>query len=867
MSGKPPTGVVTFLFTDIEGSTARWERDPEAMADALRRHDEISRLSVEAAGGFLFKSTGDGCCAAFSDPSAAVEAALDLRERLDAEEWPETIAPLRVRSALHTGSPELRGRDYFGPTLNRVARLMGAAHGGQILVSETTRSLLRDRVVPLRDLGKHRLRDLLRPEHIFEVREPEAPHPPLRTLDARSNNLPTQATPFVGRERELAELLDLAGDHSLITLTGPGGAGKTRLAVQAAADLADAYDGVHFVALARVRETEEVLSAVVDAIGLQSRGSEDQFRALSDYLHGRRVLLVLDNFEHVMDAAALVGSLLDAAPAVGFLVTSRELLRLRAEQHYPVGPLALPRPGRALSVEEVASFASVRLFTDRANAVQPGFRLDEGNAGDVAAICRRLDGLPLAIELAAARVRLLSPKHLRAALERDLGLLRGGPVDAPERHQTLLDTIRWSYDLLDDTEQALFRRMAVFSGGRSLEGLEKVCLPGLDMDPVSAADALMDKSLLRASQGTGGDLRLEMLETIHGFARARLEESGELEEMSRSHAAYFADLAERAEQELRGRNQQEWVGRLEDERPNFDAALAWSLGGGDPTPGHRIVAGLRDFWFYQGHYRDMGRWVDNAVASLSGQPARVQAGVFLSAGFHAFGTYRDEAVELLRKAIARYEQAGDDPHRALAMIWLAGAHEILQRDVRSARELLEEGLALARRAGAVNIVAQALNMWGEMERGAGNYERAKEIQQEALEVVRETGERRRIAMLSHNLGLIAHHLGDDEEAERMIRQSLDLAVEQDFDALTAQVLVALAGQMTLRGAPEVAARLVGAADAFFDSIGFKTQPADTPDSERIRRELKETLGDERYERQVAEGALLDLDQAVELARA
>jgi predicted ATPase/class 3 adenylate cyclase len=865
VSSKLPSGTVTFLFTDIEGSTSRWEHDPVAMSEALKRHDAVSSEDVAAADGVLFKMTGDGCCAAFSDADSAARAALALRDHLAAEKWPAGIGDLKVRMALHTGLAEERDGDYFGPTLNRVARLMAAGHGGQVLLSETTRRLLDDESLRIEDLGEHRLRDLLRSEHIYELSPLDERHPPLRVLNARTHNLPVQVTPFIGREQALAELVELVESHHLVTLTGPGGTGKTRLALQAAAELTDSFEGVYFVTLAPVRDADGVGPAITDAIGLQLGTPDSVVDVIGNHLATRRVLLVLDNFEHVMAAAPLVGSILDAAADARIVVTSREVLRLRAERHYPVAPFATPAVTPGLTVDQLSSFEAVRLFAERASAARPDFALGESNIHDVAAICAMLDGLPLAIELAAARVRLFTPHQLRPQLEKDLKLLGGGPVDAPQRHQTLMETIKWSYDLLTDGEQTLFRRMAVFLGGRSLDAMAAVCLPGINLDVMSAAEALADKSLARIEQGSTGEMRLEVLGTIYGFARARLEESGEFEDLQRRHAEYFARVAESAEPEMRGRDQATWFARLEDERPNFEAALGWSFDGGDPVVGMRIVAALRDFWFYQGHNREMNRWVGRALPVSADADDALRAAVLLAACFNRYMGADVRAIDLVDKATRLYAKVGDDAHRALALIWKGGALAELQGDVDGARRSIEEGLVVAEEAGAAQVIAQGLNMSGEIERAAGNYEVARHIQQECLAVSHQTGEQRRVAMVTHNLGLIAHHLGDDDEADRLLRESLELSSRLRFDAQSAHCLLGLAEQVALRGDPAGGAQLIGAGDAWFELFGATPQPADAPDYDRIRADLEAALGPDRYQEEVARGAKLDLEAGVALA--
>ncbi len=857
-----PTGVVTFLFTDIEGSTARWERDPAAMADALRRHDEITNDVVTGSGGVVFKSTGDGCCAAFADPGAAVDASLLLQDRMSAEAWPDAVAPLRVRCAVHTGPADIRDSDYFGPTLNRVARLMGAGHGGQVLMSEATRQLVRNIAAPVRDLGVHRLRDLLEPEHIYQLVRGDERFPPLKTLDIRRTNLPMQTTPLIGRRDALDEVIRLVRSTPLVTLTGPGGAGKTRLAVQAAAELADEFDEVHFIDLTHVRESGAITPAIADALGTAGR-SDDPFGLLIDHLSARRCLLILDNTEQIVNAATPIGRIVDEVSSASIIVTSREFLHLRAERHYPVAPLDIPPP-TAIAADEAMAYASVDLFVQRARAADPSFAISDADAGAIATICRLVDGLPLAIELAAARVRLFPPREIASMLERDVGVLGSGPVDAPSRHRTLTATVAWSYDLLQPNEQALFRRLGAFVGGFSLSAIEAVCLDGLDFTPIEAVEALADKSLVRRVHGRSPEPRFAMLEAIRSFAVEALGSSDEALVVRRRHALHFTDLAERAEAELRGREQTAWVATLDDESPNLYAALTWAFTEGEPSLGFRTVAALRDFWLYQGRYREMGRWADLAVGRLSDEDAGLRAGVYLTAGFHSYGVYREDAGDLIRRAIDLYEEAGDDLHRALALVWLAGAHEL--RADPGGLEALHEGLELARRVGAIEIVAQALNMWGELERASGNYESARTIQEEALALSRQTGEQRRVAMVLHNLGIIAHHIGDDMAARRLLRESLDLSVSIDFDLQTAHSLLMIGEQLLLEGNAEAAAQLLGFADAYFIATGALAQPADVGDHERVRRTVADALGAEAYRRLTTEGAALDIDAAVGLAR-
>src|SRR5215211_4813284 len=459
-----------------------WERNPQAMQAALARHDEILRSAIEDRGGYVFKTVGDAFCCAFPTAPDALEAALESQRLLLKERWGES-GPLRVRMALHMGTAEERDEDYFGPPVNRVARLLSAAHGGQVLLSLPTHEMVREQLpagMSLTDLGEHRLKDLFRPERVFQLSAPElqSEFAPLRTLDAYRNNLPLQPTPLIGREKEVSEVCDLLrGDETrLLTLTGPGGTGKTRLALQAAADLLDDFsDGTFLVPLATLTQAELFFSAVAETLGVREIGEQPLFESLKVYLGERRMLLVLDNFEQVLEAAPTVSELLAVAPGLKVLATSRTSLRLYGEHVFPVPPLALPDLKSPPPLERLTQYEAVGLFVERAQAVKPDFEVTNESAPAVAEICVRLDGLPLAIELAAARIKMLPPRAMLQRLSSRLKILTGGARDLPERQRTLRGTIEWSFALLDEGEQLLFGRLAVFSGGRTLEAIEAVC--------------------------------------------------------------------------------------------------------------------------------------------------------------------------------------------------------------------------------------------------------------------------------------------------------------------------------------------------------------------------------------------------------
>jgi predicted ATPase/class 3 adenylate cyclase len=778
-----PTGTVTFLFTDIEGSTRLWERDASAMRSALARHDEILRSAIEERDGHVFKTVGDAFCAAFSSAPEALGAALAAQRALRAEPWDEGF-PIRTRMALHTGAVEERSGDYFGPPVNRVARLLSAGHGGQTLLSLATQELVRDPLphgASLEDLGERRLKDLFRPERVFQVTTSDLPSefPPLRTLESLRNNLPLQATPLVGREREVGEVCGRLRQEEvrLLTLTGAGGTGKTRLALQAAADLLEDFeDGIYFVPLAAVTDPDLFYTEIAGALGLRESGDVPLEDLLKEYLGRRKLLLVLDNFEQILSAVPLVGELLSAAPHLKVLATSRIPLGIYGEHDYAVPPLSVPDPKRLPPIEVLSQYEAVRLFIERASAAKRGFEITSENAPAVAEICARLDGLPLAIELAAARVRLLPPKVLLTRLSNRLKLLTGGAKDLPARQRTLRGAIEWSHDLLEEGERTLFARLAVFSGGRTLEAIEAVCDAEGDL-PVDALDgvsSLLDKSLLLREETSEEESRFVMLETIHEYAREKLHESGEAAELRGLHAEYFLAFAEEAEPELEGPDQASWLDRLEADLDNFRAALSWLLEVGESESALRTGGALWLFWRSRGHLSEGRRWLSEGLSGGDAAPAGVRARAMLVLGDLDVmqGDY-PQGEEELEAGLALFREAGDRRAEAQALNIL-GFIASERNDLERAERLLEESLALGRKAGTPIEIHNALNALANVAFYRNDHARASVLQEEGLGMARAAGDVRGISIHTNNLGLRALARNDFERAEALLQEAREL---------------------------------------------------------------------------------------------
>lgn len=899
-----PSGTVTLLFTDIEGSTQHWERQRTAMPVALHRHDELLRTAIEAHGGYVFKTVGDAFCAAFARPSDAVAAAAEAQRSLNGEDW-STVGGLAVRMALHSGMTEERDGDYFGSPVNRVARLLATAHGSQVVVSGATAQLLRG-VMPeqteLRDLGEHQLKDLVEREQIWQLVAPQLPEtfPPLRSLDALPNNLPRQVTPLIGREAMLAEIEPLVLEQPLVTLVGTGGIGKTRVALQAGADLLDgSADGVWFVELASLNDATLIVNTIAATFGLREQANRSLLDVVLQYLRPRHLLLILDNCEHLIeDVAKIADAMLRAAPHVRILATSREPLRITAEHVYRVPSLAVPSTD-SLTTEEALQYGAIALFAERARASDAKFSLSDETAPIVADICRRLDGIALAIELAAARVRMLPPRQLAQKLDERFRVLTGGSRAALPRQQTMRALIDWSHDLLSEPEQRLFRRLATFVGGWTLDAAEAVCTDDtLDaLEVMYLLSSLGDKSLVVAEAENS---RYGLLESTRAFALEKLEHSGEHEVLTLRHAQWAADLGDRAYKAL-------WKMPLSQRRAQFDPeienacfAIDCAVSHDEIVPAARILSG-----FFSPYQRLIGAAeVSSRLKAVlerldvAAQPA-LAARMWLASAYLSFGSRKVEAAQ---RALEFAERCND----ALTTIesLSAIAFGLVQTGrAQEVQPVIDRALQLSKKSGLGRslIHAQVLNMAAIVTMACGRSDEAGHTFAEALSLYNALGDELQTLQIHANMAELEFVKGNAAEALDLVkaievqtrgsrtglarivalrngaayrialgdipgarsdaRDALRLARGLDWLSTTV-AMQHLATVAALLSDGRRGAQLRGYVDAAYRNLGSEREATEQCTYGVLMAALHEKLSDAEIESLASEGAQLSEDQAV-----
>lgn len=871
-----PTGTVTFLFTDIEGSTRLLDRLGQRYPAVLEEHQGLLRDVFSARGGVEIATEGDSFFVVFSAAPAAVAAAVEGQRALAGHRW-DPDAEVRVRMGLHTGEGTLGADNYVGVDVHRAARIAATGHGGQVVVSAPTRALVEHAApegVTFRDLGEHRLKDLPHPEHLSQVLAEgmAADFPALRSMGARPNNLPVQLTSFVGRRRQVDEIKAALSQGRLLTLTGPGGTGKTRLSIQVASELLDTLEGgAFFVPLATVTDPGVVIPTVIQALGLPEARGGVPLESLIDHLKDKELLLVMDNMEQVLESAGDVGQILTTTESVRVLATSREPLGLHGEREYPVPPLALPDVEHLPPVESLSQFEAVALFVERATAVRPDFRVTNENAPAVAEICARLDGLPLAIELAAARVKLLGPEAMLKRLGDRLGFVAGGGRDRPARQQTLRGAIAWSYDLLEEKERQLFSRLAVFVGGFSLDSAEAVCNPGEDLglDILEGVASLANKSLVRQVEGTE-EPRFFMLETIREFAAERLSDDPSADEVRGRHAAHFLDLAERAAPEVTGTDQVHWLDLLSAEHGNLRAALSRATERGQAETALRLAAALWRFWQMRWNLRD-GLERIQGVMDMPGAQEHPEA---LTRALEAAGglaywigdplaePYYAECLRLRRELGDRAAIAEALYNLSFTEIFSRGQDE---RRYDKAQELLDESLAIFRELDDQRGVAKVLWGLGDLFYEGGQFAKAEEYTRQALEMHSAQGDRFGVSWDLFILGLIVNKLERYGEARGYYEEALEILADARDTSGIPLVLGGMASVAAAEGDGERAVKLAAAAAGLERTYGGGLTQINEQ-VEQWEKQRRELIPEGReYDRLWGEGEAMGVDQAVAYA--
>lgn len=918
-----PSGTVTFLFTDIENSTSLWEKYPETMKSALAKHDALLKKAIESNNGQVIKTTGDGVHAAFSTVMDSVNAALDAqRDFQNSEIFKTPEFSLRIRMGLHTGEAELRDGDYYGGTLNRAARIMSIGHGGQILISETTRQIAQEHLssdISILDLGEHRLKGIAAPERIFQLCHPDlvTEFPRLNSLAIFKHNLQRQLSTFIGREKELAEIKRLLRDTQLLTLLGPGGTGKTRLMLQVAEEVIDGYpDGVWLVELAPLTDPDLIPERVAAALNIQEQPGRPIIDTVTDYLLRKELLLLLDNVEHlVRESAAITEYLLEKCPKLKILVTGREALFINGETTIQVPSLSMPEEGQF--TEKIAKSEGVQLFLERARSVRPDFKINEQNAVTIAEIVRRLDGIPLALELAATRLRMLTVEQINERLNDRFRLLTGGHRTALPRQQTLQALIDWSWQLLDEKERTLLRRLSVFFGGWNLESAQAIT--GFDpideLDVFDHLDQLINKSLVTVQYPIGGEARYGMLESIRQFAQDKLFEAGEGQILRDRHVDYFVDFSQEAGRHLRLSTMLTWEERIVKEMDNIRSALAWALDD-HPELTLRISAALFYDWAQWIHPSEVLAWLEPSIDKtrplLNKDNSPVRTEDFIKAlyalGFTQalFGNVKlsleiaDEGIQLSQESseLQLYTYGISQKFSGMIQHWFEISEEWLQV-VKNAIEICQkEGFEL-------ELGRLHLNM-GTFLILRGEFEQAKQNFQKAEEIIRKYQNPRSLGLLLFVKAQFALAQGDLETALQIYEQAVET-----FAAINDQLIVLIAKSTIshfLRRSGKIAeaipyyrgtilkwqeqgnpvsiahqlecfayigianekhkhaAQLLGRASATRKEMNaISKDPQEIAELEQAMTQLADAMGEDERDRWMADGAKMSLDEAVSFA--
>ncbi len=805
----PPNGIVTFLFTDIEGSTRLAQEFHDKLSEVLERHHSILNNAVKSNNGFVFKMIGDAFCCAFHNADDAIKASVDAQKRLNSEIWNEAV--IKVRMGIHCGNAEWSGTDYMGYiTLARTQRVMSAAYGGQIIISNDAFEIKRDIVseeISFRDLGNRRLKDLIQPMNLFQVISADIPadFPPLKTLDARPNNLRVQLTSFIGREKEMKEIKKLLSDTRLLTLLGPGGTGKTRLSLQVSADLIDEFaNGVYISELATISDPAFILQNVIDSLQVKEEPGRSLYETLTDYLREKEMLIILDNCEHLINECSdLAEKLLQNCPGIKIIATSREALNCSGEQTYRLPSLTVPDKSIVNTPEQLTQFESVRLFIERALSVNHNFRVNNANAPALAGICSRLDGIPLAIELAAARTKVLSVEKIYERLDNRFNFLTGGSRTALPRQQTLKALIDWSYDLLSEKEKKLWSRLSVFKDGWTLESAEVICSDELltEGEILDLLSQLVEKSIIIYNEVKE---RYSILETIKQYGEEKLKESDETEKFYLKHLDHFTELTSMSKFKLSGKTNLEYLDKMETEHNNFISAIEWSVHNGKKEKGSLIASELGHFWITRGHYLTGLKLLQSLLNDVSGINKNTISKLLNVAGNLNIvqGKY-EKAMAYYERGLSLSREIQNKNEIAISLIGI-GNTEAETGNFEKAQSYFEESLKVSRDCNFYSGITFSLNNLGNVALIQGNFKLAEKYTKESLEMNRKSQNKHDIAFSLDTMGNIMTEKGNLELAQEYLEESLKITREIGDKSGIAYSLMNLSGISNRNGNQEQA---------------------------------------------------------------